>query len=314
MISLRSHVVALLAVVLALAIGIALGSGPLQTDIETRVAAAPDGAALRDAEARADALQVGTEYSDDFALAVSNRLVRGTLADRTVTVLVLPGAAPDTVAGLGDMVARAGGRVVSEVRVDRRLLDVANRQLVGELGTQMLDSAGAAVRVGPEAGDYQRLGRLLARALVTQQRGGAAPDAAGTGILAGLEAAGLVDVEQGGGTRGSLLLAVGGAAYGTDDEREGAGTIVASLLAAAARTARAVVLAAPTGSGRSDGLVGLLVADPTARRAVSTVDGADRVAGRIDTVLALAADAGAAGDAGPSGHFGVDAASRPRCC
>ncbi len=294
MISLRSHVVALLAAVLALAVGIALGSGPLQTDMETRAAAAPAGDALRDAGARAEALQVGTEYSDEFALAVSDRLVRGTLAGRTVTVLVLPGAGPETVAGLSEMVARAGGRVVSEVRVDRRLVDVANRQLVGELGTQMVDSAGGAVRVGPKVGDYQRLGRLMARALVTSERAGAEPDAAGTGILAGLEAAGLVDVEQGDGTRGSLLLAVGGAAYGTQDEREGAGTIVASLLAAAARTARAVVLAAPAGSGRADGLVGLLVADPIARRAVSTVDGADRVAGRIDTVLALAADASAA--------------------
>ncbi len=307
--SVRSHVVALLAVPLALAAGIALGSGPLQSDIETRTTSAPDTDVPEDADDRDAALRSGTEYSDDFALSVSSRLVRDTLADRTVTVLVLPGAAPASVAGVGDMVARAGGQVVSEVRVDPRLLDVANRQLVGELGTQMVDSAGGAVRVAPTAGDYERLGALMARALVTRDRAGVEPDAAAKGIQAGLEAAGLLTLGEGEGTRGSLLLAVGGPAYGSEDAREGAGTIVASLLVEAARKARAVVLAGPVGSGEADGLVGLLRTEPGAQRAVSSVDGVDRVAGRIESVLALAADV-----AGPSGHFGVDAASRPRCC
>lgn len=309
MTSVRSHVVALLAVLLALAAGIALGSGPLQSEIATRTASAPDTEVPADAEDRVEALRSGTDYSDDFALSVSSRLVRDTLDDRTVTVLVLPGAAPASVAGVGDMVARAGGEVVSEVRVDPRLLDVANRQLVGELGTQMVDSAAGAVRVAPSAGDYQRLGALMARALVTRDRAGVEPDAAAKGIQAGLVAAGLLTLGEGEGTRGSLLLALGGPAYGSEDEREGAGTIVASLLTETARGARAVVLAGPTGSGEVDGLVGRLRTEPEARRAVSSVEGVDRVAGRIDTVLALAADV-----AGPSGHFGVDAASRPRCC
>ena len=52
MISVRSHVVALLAVVLALAVGIALGSGPLQSEIATRTASAPDGDAPEDADDR----------------------------------------------------------------------------------------------------------------------------------------------------------------------------------------------------------------------------------------------------------------------
>lgn len=309
MTSVRSHAVALLAVLLALATGIALGSGPLQSEIETRTTSAPDTEVPADADERAEALRSGTDYSDDFALSVSSRLVRDTLADRTVTVLVLPGADPASVAGLADMVARAGGQVVSEVRVDARLLDVANRQLVGELGTQMVDSSGGAVRVAPAAGDYERLGALMARALVTRERVGVEPDAAAKGIQAGLVAAGLLTLGEGRDTRGSLLVAVGGPAYGSEDEREGAGTIAASLLVEAARRARAVVLTGPTGSGGTDGLVGLLRADPEARRAVSSVDGVDRVAGRIDTVLALAADV-----SGPSGHFGVDAASRPRCC
>ena len=306
--SLRTHVLTLLAALLSLAVGVALGSGPLRTEVATGAAPAlgageatgPAAAAEPDAEARLDALAGGTTYADDFALSVSGRLVGGALAGRTVTLLVLPGAAPDTVAGIADMVGRAGGRVVAEVRVERPLVDVADRQLVGELGRQMVETAGEAVRVPPGAGDYERLGRLLARATLTPDRAGAPVDATGSGVLAGLETAGLVTLTDDAATRGSLMVAVAGAPYGDDDERDGAGTIVASLLLEATRTARAVVLAGPVGSGAPDGLVGRLRTDAAARTAVSTVDGADRVAGRIATVLALSADV-----AGPSGHYGA---------
>lgn len=299
--SLRTHVLTLLAALLALAVGVALGSGPLQAPVRANVGArtaTSDDGRLESAETRADALASGTTYADDFALSVSGRLVRGALADRTVTLLALPGAAPDTVAGIADMVARAGGRVVQEVRVERRLVDVGNRQLVGELGSQMAETAGDAVRVPPAAGDYERVGRLLARATLTSERAGTPVDAAARGILAGLETAGLVTTTDDR-TRGSLLVAVAGAPHGGDDERDGAGTIVASLLLEASRTARAVVLAGPVGSGAADGLVGRVRSDEAARTAVSTVDAADRVAGRIASVLALSADV-----PGPSGHYG----------
>lgn len=301
--SLRTHVLTLLTALLALAVGVALGSGPLQDPLRSEVerpgTASDDPGRPVSAEARADALASGTTYADDFALSVSGRLVRGALAERTVTLLVLPGAAPETVAGIADMVARAGGRVMGEVRVERRLVDVGNRQLVGELGSQMAETAGDAVPVPAAAGDYERLGRLLARATLTSDRAGAPVDAAARGILAGLETAGLVTATGDAGTRGSLLVAVAGAPYGGEDEREGAGTIVASLLLEATRTARAVVLAGPVDAGAPDGLVGRVRTDEAARRAVSTVDAADRVAGRITTVLALSADV-----PGPSGHYG----------
>ncbi|QIK66553.1 copper transporter [Nocardioides sp. HDW12B] len=301
--SLRTHVLTLLAALLALAVGVALGSGPLQGPLRAEVGSGPvasdDAEEPSSAGSRAAALASGTTYADDFALSVSGRLVRGALADRTVTLLVLPGAAAGTVAGIADMVARAGGRVTGEVRVERRLVDVGNRQLVGELGRQMAETAGDAVRVPAAAGDYERLGRLLARATLTSERAGTPVDAPARGILAGLETAGLVTTTGDAGTRGSLLLAVAGEPYGGDDERDGAGTIVATLLLEATRTARAVLLAGPVGAAAPDGLVGRVRTDEAARTAVSTVDAADRVAGRITSVLALSADV-----PGRSGHYG----------
>lgn len=288
---LRAHVVSAVAALMALAVGIALGAGPLQQEVTTRPAAADgDRGALEAARARVRAAERGAELADALASSAGDRLLRDSLRNRAVTVVELPGAAEPTVQELANAVTRAGGQVVSRVEVNRQLLSVANRQLVGELGSQLVGARRTRVPVPDEAGDYQRLGRLLARALVTGERRGDEVDRAGRSILAGLEAAGLVRPAAGEGRRGSLVLAVAGAPYGGRDQRDGAGTITATLLAELGRTADAVVLAGPSLAGASDGLVGQVRVDPLSRRAVSTVEGADRVAGAVAAVLALAAD------------------------
>lgn len=297
---LRTHVVSVLAVLLALAVGIALGAGPLQREVATRPAASqPDPEVPPEVANRLAALERGAAFSDAFTLALGNRLVGGALDGRAVTVVELPSAPPTVVRALVDMVARAGGRVVSRVSLDERLLDVANRQLVGELGSQMAEAARTRVAVPDDAGDYERLGRLLSRAFVTDRRGGDEADVAGRSITAGLQTAGLVEQSAGEGQRGALVLVVAGAPYGSEDQRSGAGTITATLTAELARSADAVLLAGPVAAGRPEGLVAQVRADPLSRRAVSTVDTADRTAGAVAAVLALGADA-----QGKSGHYG----------
>lgn len=305
---LRSHVVSVLAVMLAMAVGVALGAGPLQGEASPRAAASRDtGPSAPQQRARIAGLERAVASSDAFAAQLSRSLVRGSLRDRAVTVLQLPGASGAVVRALLDMVAAADGRVVSRVVVDERLLDVANRQLVGELGSQMADAARTRVAVPRDAGDYDRMGRLLARAYATSRRGGDEADVAGRSIAAGLETAGLVTQPSGEGRRGSLALVVAGPPYGSRDQRVGAGTIAASLLAELARTADGVVLAGPVRSGRPDGLVAQVRTDPLSRRTVSTVDTADLTSGAVAAVRALAAHA-----RGRSGHYGSpDAAGGP---
>lgn len=299
---LRTHVVSVLAVLMALAVGVALGAGPLQREVETRPAASgPSDAVPPELESRVDTLERSAASSDAFALRVSRSLVRGTLADRAVTVVDLPGAPRPVVRGLVDMVAQAEGRVVSRVSLDETLLDVANRQLVGELGSQMASSARTRVRVPESAGDYERMGRLLARAFVTSVRGGDEADSAGGSITAGLETAGLVEASSGAGRRGSLVLVVAGPPYGSEDQRDGAGTIAATLLAELARSADGVLLAGPVTAGSPDGVVAQVRADPLSRRTVSTVDTADLASGAVAAVLALAA-----GARGRAGHYGSE--------
>ena len=84
--------------------------------------------------------------------------------------------------------------------------------------------------------------------------------------------------------RGSLVLVVAGEPRGSADDRQGAGSIVASLWQALDASSDGVVVAARR-LGAADGVVGALRADAGRARTVSTVDTVDRCAGAVVTVL-----------------------------
>jgi hypothetical protein len=136
----------------------------------------------------------------------------------------------------------------------------------------------------------------LGHALVDDEDAGAAADRTGEGILAGLTTARLVRTPEPVTRRGSLALVVAGEPRGSADDRQGAGSIVASLVQGLDASGDGAVLAAP--SAAADGVVAALQATP-ARQDVSTVDALDSRAGAVVAVRALAAEA-----RGRTGHFG----------
>jgi hypothetical protein len=303
-ISFRYHVVSLVAVLLALAAGIALGSGPLQRSETDGAGESTEADQLVAAEARADEAQEALTFSDSYALATAPGIVGARLANRAVTLVRRPGADDAAVTGLTEMVERAGGAVTARVELGERLLDVANRQLVAELATQMHASAEGVVQVPAGASGYERMGLLLAHAVAAKLPAGAPLDDTGDSILAGVSTADLVTTQGNIERRGSLVLAVSGEPYGTADQRTGSGSIVNSLLNALDQGSAGVVLAGPVGSAAPDGLVGALRSDPTNAGTVSSVDVADRVAGAVVAVLALVGEVD-----GIAGHYGTAAAA-----
>jgi hypothetical protein len=302
-ISFRYHVVSLVAVLLALAAGVALGSGPLATGAPGPADDTGDQTNAR-LEAQVSALQAGNTSSDAFARSVAPGLLRGRLRGRVVTLVVLPTAAKADVAALDRLVTVAGGTTGGTLRVSGRLVDVGNKQLVDELGTR-LEGRARGLRVPAAAGPYERIGALLGRAIGTTREGGARVDADATTILGALDAAGLVSAERRPTRRADLVLVVDGPGpAGSSTGRAAAGTVAASVAAAVDAGTAGVVLAGPDASARDGGAVAAVRADPDAAGDVSTVDILGRGAGQVVTVLALAEQA-----AGRSGQYGaVDAA------
>lgn len=307
MTSTRRYVVALLAVLLALAVGVALGAGPLRLEESDAGSTGSNSSTGDSTDARARQVDEGRAFGDAYAAATSRSLIRGGLENRAVTLVVLPGASAVTVAHVTDMIEEAGGAVTAQVVLHDKLIDVDNRQLVAELAAQMDKSAQkserGAVDVPEDANGYERMGQLLAHTIVTDKKRGESVDEAGAGILAGASTAGLVTTPEDIQRRGSLVVVVAGDPIGSADQRQGAGAITATLLEALDRDSGGTVLVGPVSSSADDGLVGQIRADPTAAKTISTVDVGDSVAGAVVTVLALEEQA-----AGGSGHYGSSAA------
>ena len=295
MISFRYHVVSLLAVLLALGAGVALGSGPLQREDDdattTRTTGTP---------ATTDASQEGyARFSNAFAASLIGDLAKGRLQGRTVSMLVLPGASPNQVSGVSSVVAQAGASLTGAVRVSADLVDPGKRQLVDELGGQ-LEAGATKVPIEAGAASYERLGTLLAYAISTGIPGGDAIDQQGKSILAGLSTAGLISTDEELQRRGNLVVVVAGAPEPDDTDAAGRAGIVLSLAKALDVASGGVVVTGPLAAADPGGALAAVRQDTAAMKSLSTVDSGDVPAGIIVTLLAMVEQA-----ADNAGQYGV---------
>jgi hypothetical protein len=308
-ISFRYHIVSIVSVFLALAVGIALGGGPLKGEVDDTLVdqVQADRAVKADLRAQIADARSGNAFVDGFAETVAPGLIQEVMQGRVVTIVALPGAQQQEVTALGEMVGTAGGTLGGTLRVGDGMLDVSNKELVDELSSQLLEGA-SDVNVPADASGYETLGALIARAIGTDKEpGGAGVDATADSILAGLSTAGLMSPDGALDRRGSLVLVVAGPGSGSDEQRTAAASIMTTLATAIDADTNGVVVAGPMPSAREHGVVRAIRDDVLAARDVSTVDSLGRAAARIVTVMALA---GQAQD--QTGHFGaVDAADGP---
>ncbi|UXA20428.1 copper transporter [Mycobacterium sp. SMC-4] len=302
MISLRTHAISLAAVFLALAIGVALGSGllsntvlsglrddkrELQQQIET----------LTDER---NALNERLSAAADFDAQMAPRLLAGTLRDTSVVLFRTPDAADDDVDAMMRLVGQAGGTVSGtigltaqfvEANAAEKLLSVVNSPIV-PAGAQLNT---ATVDQGSQAGD------LLGITLLTDPGPEARPvdEASRETVLTALRDTGFITYRADRIGAADTALVVTGGALGADAGNQGA--TVARFTAGLAQHGAGTVLAGRDGSASGTAAVAVTRSDAALNTAFSTVDDIDRESGRITAALAL-------GDlvaGGKPGQFGV---------
>lgn len=283
MISYRHHIVSLVAVFLALAIGVALGGGPL-SDLGR------DDHAASAATVRQDALRTAS-YGDDFASASAERLYASGLHGRSVAVLAMPGADGDVVSGLGAQIQAAGGTVAATYDVKTGLTHPSEKTLVDTLGSQLMTQLGSNA-VSSDAPTYERMGQLIGDAVAA----GDTSDSDAASVLDSLTGAELMTAPHNA-QRASLVLVVLG---DTVDP-----AILSGLAEGLAARATGVVVAGDTASAVGNGDLAGLRAEPAADK-VATVDGDEAPLGQVTTVLALIRSLSVQGGAfGASGSDGA---------
>lgn len=293
MITLRHHLLTVVAVFLALAAGIVLGGGPL-SDVNQSVVTAGN-----DDEPAPAADRARTDYTESFVSALGPGAVGGRLAERSVALVTLPGADEQVVAALAEQVAASGGSVSARYELSDDLVDPGQKSLVDTLGSQLLTQQ-AEGDVAAEASTYDRIGQLLGLAVATKDVEGQEANGKARAIVDAVSGAGLMAKPDEVSQRAPLVLLV----LGTDARDEGADAILAGLAQGLAAQSVGVVLAGTTADG-GDGQLGRFRADPAAS-GVASLDGIDTTAGRVATMITLQRSL-----ATPGGAFGASGADGP---
>lgn len=125
MIDFRYHVVSIVAVFLALALGLFLGSTTLQgfvfQDVKQRLTNSEDH--VRALETKVDQLNNQQDHDRGFDQLIEPYAVTGRLSGQLVVVVSAPGASGDTRSKLMTALERAGATVTADVRVQSALID-----------------------------------------------------------------------------------------------------------------------------------------------------------------------------------------------
>lgn len=129
MIDFRYHIVSLIAVFLALAVGIVLGAGPLRDYIADSLSGQVDQLREETEQLRSERDRLETHLSDatQFIHETRPTLVSGVLPNYNVSIIAMPGVATSAVTSVRDVIAEAGGSVLNIITVGDDFVDPAKR-------------------------------------------------------------------------------------------------------------------------------------------------------------------------------------------
>lgn len=165
MIDFRYHVVSLVAVFLALAAGIVLGSGPLRTAFISSLTDETEELrqALDDAKAETDFEQLQGEVGRDFVDQASVVLLGESLKDRNVAIVRVFEPAEADVTGMRDRLVAAGATVTANVTIEQAWLDDEQASFRAAFAAEIADNVvGIDSTVAPD----KVIAHALAQALV----------------------------------------------------------------------------------------------------------------------------------------------------
>ncbi|WP_194820062.1 copper transporter [Nocardia sp. XZ_19_385] len=287
MISARQHLISIVGIFLALAIGVVLGSQTLAADMLTGLRS--DKTELRqqvDSLGEQNRRQTDElEAADRFIAGSSGRILAGALADRTVAVFTTPDADPADVEAVSRGLETAGAAITGRIALTDAFLDAGEGDRMRTSLTNVIP-AGAQLRTGAVdqaslAGDLLGLVLLLDPAN-TQPR--STPEELAL-VLETLRGGGFLAYGDTPNRAAQLALVITGNGARSAENNQGAN--IARFAGALRARGAGTVLAGRAGAAEGPGPIAEVRSDSVLATTVTTVDHLDREIGRVTTVLGL---------------------------
>jgi hypothetical protein len=302
----RYHLVSIVSIFMALAVGIVLGAGPLKEDIGNRLTEQTTALRAEKTQLRADldTARRGTSARDTFSSAVAPTIIKNQLAGQTVALVITPGADGDLVKDTTASLVSAGAKVGSTVTLTDLWADPAKRPFRNTLANEL---AGLVkVPQGTSSPD-QVAATVLARTILVGK--GQFTDSLTTSAgaaLDGLKEGDLVKVAPDRIVRSSSVVLLAGPVKGSTpqdtDARLAAYMQLIGSLEAGGSGAVVATVSNTIDPKLSGDLVAAVRKDSDVAKVVSTVDDADLPMGQTTIVLALVQE-----HAGGGGQYGLAA-------
>jgi len=305
----RYHLVSIVAVFLALAIGIVLGSTELQGPAFSLLDKTTSKlqSELGQVSSQRDAAQQQATEGELYAEAVEPAVLRDLLTGHRLLIVTEPGAQTSVVSGITTAAAHAGATVTGEINLQPKFFDTSGAAQ-DSLNQTTLDVAQTAgIQLDTSATYQQQAAQVIASEILTASSGlaGSRPasdQGASTGAATMLQAYAASQFLSTSGkpaTPTTLAVVVTPQNAPSDGGADQLDQVLIPLVQElAAKSAATVVVGSSTGSGAGSPIA--LLRSNTVSSQASTVDDADLAAGQTVAMQALAVEL-AGGKAGSYG-------------
>ena len=307
MIDFRYHLVSIVAVFLALAIGIVLGStelqGPAFSLLDKTTSKLQN--ELGQVSSQRDTAQQQATEGELYAQAVEPAVLRGLLTGRRLLIVTEPGAQSSVVSGITAAAIHAGATVTGQINLQPKFFDTSGTAQDSLNQTTQNVAQTAGIQLDTSATYQQQAAQVIASEILTassasvaSQLGGGQGASAAT-MLQAYAASQFLSTSGQPGTPASLAVVVTPQTAPSDGSADQlAQVLVPVVQELAAKSAATVVVGSSTGSGAGSPIAVLRSNNVSSR--VSSVDDADLAAGQTVAMQALAMEL-AGGKAGSYG-------------
>ena len=298
MIDFRYHLVSIVAVFLALAIGIVVGAEALSPKFASTLSHEAQQVAKRNSALYAENARLKQQISADnsFAQAASGYLLKGLLTGESVVVVTAPGASGQEVSGITTALRKSGATVTGQVSLTSQFFDTTaiTETALTSLASQVAP-AGVSLPVSPPVAlisGQEAAGQVIAAAIMTRAGQAGLSRAQSQSILSGFGQQGYLHVSGPNGAaslsgQASLAVVVIPAVVPSPVNASSSANLALVALTAELQRAGTGSLLAGTVQGSGAGSAIDAVTSGSAGITVTTVDNADTEVGQVIVVQAL---------------------------
>jgi hypothetical protein len=288
----RYHLVSIVAVFLALALGIVLGSTELRGAALSALDKTTSQLGNQNAALRAERtqLQAQAQSGEAFAQAVEPKLLASLLTGKRLVIIAEPGAQDSVISGINQAAKDAGATITGQISLGTASNDTSDSTVTRvDAMTQSLVSNGGTLSAAALSGTTaQQAAQLLASTiLTTNSQASTQPSASAETVLKGYASVGYLTTSGTPAVRAQLAIVVTPANTATDGSASATNAELVTLADAFGAASSATVVAGSEAGSSSGSAIAALRSSSTASK-VSSVDNADSTIGQIATIEAVA--------------------------